>query len=90
MGKSHLRWQVRTSLHPNSLDYLQNHQHRYHAIDSAHWGMHLRNPLDEPTTHRLGLTTHPNEITETQPELMTQPDEQRGVDATYGGEINES
>ena len=35
-------------------------------------------------------TPSANEITETQPELMTQPDEQRGVDATYGGEINES
>jgi hypothetical protein len=30
-----------------------------------------------------------NEIAETQSELMTKPDEQRGVDDTYGGEINE-
>ena len=32
----------------------------------------------------------PNEIAGTQPELMTQLDEQRGADATYGGDINES
>ena len=31
-----------------------------------------------------------DEIAETQSELMTQPDEQRGADATYGGGTNES
>jgi len=34
-------------------------------------------------------TSPPNETAETQDELMTQPDEQRGADATYGGGINE-